>query len=285
MATLHELLDEYTLSLRANNLSPRTVADYTAAARGLADWLPDKHVDEITHRDIRRYLVELSERPHQRTGGRVSDSYVASHHRRLQQLFRWLEEEDEIDQTPFRRVKPWKVPPKPVPLIDDEAVRRLLKAATDKRDLALIRVLLDTGIRASELVSMQRDNPGLVYGKGRKMRTVYWSDATELALRRYLRTRTDDNPWLWHGKRGRLTTSGVRQILARTVRRADIEHIYPHMFRHLFSHNFLAAGGTEGDLMRLCGWSSPEMVRRYGASGAEKRAADAYKRLGVTSRY
>lgn len=279
-----DLLDDWRLHLRASNKAPRTITAYLEAGTKLAAWIGDVCPDEITHRDVQRYLVCLAETPHQRTGGRVTDSYVAGHYRRLQQFFRWLEEESEIQRSPFARLKPPSVPVKPVPLLDDSQVRRLL-TTPGKRDQAVLRVLLDTGVRVSELVSMQCANPGLVHGKGRKLRTVYWTDPTELAVRRYLRTRSDSDPRLWVGRAGPLTASGVRQIIEKLGEQAGIPGLHPHMFRHLFAHNFLDAGGNEGDLMRLCGWSSREMVLRYASSGADKRAHDAYRRLNVTAKY
>ena len=65
--------------------------------------------------------------------------------------------------------------------------------------------------------------------------------------------------------RGPLTPTGIYQIIARRGRQCGVT-AYPHRFRHHFSHTWLDRGGAEGDLMELNGWSSPQMLRRYGAS-------------------
>jgi site-specific recombinase XerD len=282
---LADAIQDWHLALRASNLAPRTISSYVDAAERLAGFVGSgAEVHQLTHRDIQRFLVHLAETPHQRTGRPVTASYVAGIYRRLQQLFRWLEEEGEIPSSPFRRLRPPAVPTRPVPVLTDGEIRRLL-STRDRRSQALLRVLLDTGVRVSELVSMRRDNPRLVQGKGRRPRTVFWSHTTELAVRRYLRTRSDDHEAVWVGRAGPLTASGVRQVVRDEGRRAGIDGLHPHRLRHTFAHRWLLAGGSPEDLMTLAGWSSREMLTRYGAAGRQVRAEEAYRRvhLGLPS--
>ena len=73
-------------------------------------------------------------------------------------------------------------------------------------------------------------------------------------LDRYLRVRPKHphahSEWLWLGKKGRLTDTGVLQMLRRRGADAGLEHVYVHLLRHSFAHSWLASGGSEGDLMR-----------------------------------
>ncbi|HEY7431642.1 MAG TPA: site-specific integrase [Streptosporangiaceae bacterium] len=103
------------------------------------------------------------------------------------------------------------------------------------------------------------------------------------ALDRYLRVRARHaqayQPQLWLGisNCGPMTASGVYQVIARRGRECGVE-VFPHRFRHHFSHNWLDRG-AEGDLMELNGWTSPRMLRRYGASVRSVRARRSYDRI------
>jgi integrase len=62
-------------------------------------------------------------------------------------------------------------------------------------------------------------------------------------------------------------------------RDAALIAVFPHRFRHHFSHTWLDHGGAEGDLLELNGWTSPQMLRRYGASARSARARRSYDRV------
>ena len=103
-------------------------------------------------------------------------------------------------------------------------------------------------------------------------------------LDRYLRARARHaqahRPQLWLevSNRGPLTPTGIYQIVARRSRQCEV-NVHPHRFRHHFSHTWLDRGGAERDLMELNGWTSPQMLRRYGASARGARARRTYDRI------
>jgi len=123
-----------------------------------------------------------------------------------------------------------------------------------------------------------------VRGKGGRPRIVKISYEAARSLDRYLRVRGRHEQahrpqlWLGVGNRGPLTATGIYQIVARRGRECGVA-VHPHRIRHHFSHTWLDRGGAEGDLMELNGWSSPQMLTRYGASARAARARRTYDRI------
>jgi site-specific recombinase XerD len=155
---------------------------------------------------------------------RTSAANSRKHHRNLQQFFRWLVSEGELDVNPMMGIRPPKVPEQLVAVFTNAELTRMLSACKgnsflQRRNAALVRVLMDTGIRAAELCGMQLGDVDLdiglitVMGKGRRVRSVPISAKTSEAISRYLRQR-NRHPYaalssLWLSNKGALTTSGL----------------------------------------------------------------------------
>ena len=243
-------------------------------------------VGDITREHIETYLVELRER--------TSASTAATRYRGLRQMFKWLVEEGEITRSPFERMRPPKVEERAVPVIPKADLTKLFMflAGTgfeDRRDMAIARLFLNTGARLEEMSQLRLEVVSLqhrelyVMGKGRKARVLPLGAKAVKDLDRYLRVRERHKeghlPWLWLSSKGRLTSSGIAQMIKRRCKAAGIPTVHPHQFRHTFPHLWLVGGGNEHDLAKLNGWSSLQMVGRYASSAAGDRARLAHQRI------
>jgi site-specific recombinase XerD len=230
---------------------------------------------------------------------RRAPATAATYHKVLKILYAWLVEEGEIPSDPTLRMRPPIVPDKPVPIVPDDGLKRLFQACAGnsfeaRRDTALIMLLLDTGARRDEMVGLTLDDLDLdldvlvVLGKGRRERSLPFGRKAGEALDRYLRARARHKdaelPWLWLGKKGRLTAWGLVQMLRRRGAQAGLPGLHPHQLRHTFAHEWLVQGGAETDLMQIAGWKSRTMLQRYGASAADTRAREAHRRFSPADR-
>lgn len=170
-----------------------------------------------------------------------------------------------------------------------------------KRDAAIILLALSCGLRVDELARLTLDDYDpdaktlrIRFGKGGKERVqVVPADITLLdkklaspldALNAWRRVRDDlplagESDALWIGRKGPLTTNGIRLIMKRRCNKAGVAVFTPHRFRHTWAHWCKVHGMQDGDLKTLGGWSSDSMVHRYGRSHAQSRAVDVQRNL------
>lgn len=282
---LADAIDYFLMAKQAEGLTARTVENYGAQLMRFARWAEDAtgrdlDVTEVKVPLVRQYIADLLRRKQM---GDISSATVAAAVRHLKVFTRFAAKESEglLDRDPFRDLKVPKVEGKLHDIVSNEDVQRLL-AATDltthegRRDYAIVCFLLDTGVRVGELCNLKhadldiKGRSAVVYGKGRRQRTVFFSAVTAVALTRY----TSRMPakyraeWLWTSLRrnvgGRITENGVGQMLRRLGQKSGVgSRVNPHTFRHTFATNYLRAGGDLNSLMRLMGHADLTVLQTY----------------------
>lgn len=292
---LEQEIESFLLDRRARALSPRTLDWYREKLASLSAYAARQGVDSLlglTPHLVRAYLLEAAET---HSPGGVHGLYRA-----LRALVRWFGDEYEPPgwRDPLRRVRAPKVPEQilePVSLNDLGKMLAVCNPATPMglRDRALLLVLLDTGCRAQELVQLSVGDVSLENGccqvrsgKGRKPRFVFVGTTARQALQAYLADRGHPGPLepLFATQReGRLRYAGLREIVRRRARQADVPAPSLHSFRRAFALCCLRSGMDIFALQRLMGHADLSILRRYLAQTEEdlRRAHESHGPVDV----
>ncbi len=294
---LIDLGASFRRDLRADGKAERTVKIYLQAVRFFSAWLQGETgqetvtLDDLTNNNVRDWFVHLN--------STFKPGTVALRFQGMQRFCGWLLAEGELAGThPMTGLSKPVIPEEPIPVFDDDDLANLIKACQgrtfdDRRDEAMVRLLIDCGIRVAELCGLRLEDidldaeSAIVTGKGRgggKKRAVFFGARTARALDRYKRMRSQHR-WahldvFFLSQRGALSTDGARYRMEIRGEQAGLTgRSNPHRHRHTWAHDFLLAGGQERDLKRLAGWSSDVMLEKYGRSAADARAKAAAKKL------
>jgi site-specific recombinase XerD len=290
---LAALLPSWQLALRAERKSPATVVTYTEGVRGFLRWCSDTATTpELSKTTAQAFTTALLD-----DGAEAATA--RTRHMALRRFAAWLADEGELDTNPLLGVKPPRLDSKVTEALTDEQCKRLIAACRgkdfiDRRDEAIARFMIETGVRAGELVGMtlpgdidlERGVATVRRGKGGKGRPVVFGAQTGAAVDRYLRARrshrlAETGP-MWLGGGGQsFGYHGLNVALKKRAEAAGIGNFHLHLLRSTAATRWLRAGGSEGGLMAMAGWSTRSMVDRYTGASAAERAADEARSLNL----
>src|ERR1022692_2990414 len=260
-APLVKLFESFAYNLGERpGLSERTVEVYERTGTQFTAWLAANGLpadsENVDAPHIRSFLAAEAER--------TSAASAHQHYRNLRVFFKWLAREGERQAPdPIPRVDAPMVARKVKPILPDDDLEKLLKACGGqgfeaRRDMAVLRVLLDSGVRVSGLAGIQVENVDLPH--------------------RIIRV----------GLKGKDTShfgaAGIQDMLERRGKAAGLGKVGPHMFRRTAAHAMLEMGMQEMDVARIAGWRSTAMVRLYTEDLAEERARAAHARMSPGDR-
>lgn len=280
--TLSQAISGYLLAAEARRLSPNTLADYRNTFRKFVAFLgidpPISHVNQVA---VESFLAAQD----------VSKKTVLNYHTGLSALWTWALAEHLVADHLLHQVQPPEQEARVIVPFSEADIQALLGAlgasrpytrpgkrksahslANTERNRAIILLLLDTGMRASELCALQIHNLDLrnqraqVFGKGSKERSLPFSARTGQAIWRYLATRRDadlGDPLFTSRLHTPLDRDRLLKQLSAIGDRAGVPDCHPHRFRHTFAVQFLRNGGDAYSLQDMLGHTTLEMVRTY----------------------
>jgi len=286
------LLPSWELHLRAERKSPQTVKSYGDGVRRFLDWTAEAGRPAALDRtSVNAFVAALLD-------AGAEPSTARARQLALRRFSAWLLEEGETDTDPLLGLKAPKLDAKVVEPLTAVQITALVAACAgkemrDRRDEALVRLMIETGARAGEVVALRVEDVDLAAGtavvrrgKGGRGRVVPFGPQTSRALDRYLRARRTHRlaatPALWLGDRGKaFSYDALHKTLGERARAAGTDGFRPHRLRHTAAHRWLAAGGSEGGLMAVAGWTRPDMLLRYTRAQASARAATEARALNL----
>lgn len=289
---LGALLASWEVHLRAERKSPATLKSYRDGVQRFLSWCARAGRRPVLDRPtVTAFVAALLE-------AGAEPATARARQLALRRFSAWLADEGEIPTDHLTGLRPPKLDSKVVQPLSDDQLRALIRVCTgpelrDRRDEALVRLMAETGLRAGEAVALSVPDLQLVpgtalvrRGKGGKGRTVPFGAQTAKALDRYLRTRRSHrlaaSPALWLGDRGKaFTYDALHKSLRARAEAAGIPGFHPHLLRHTAAHRWLSAGGSEGGLMAVAGWTRPDMLLRYTRAQAADRAASEARALNL----
>ena len=291
---LADLAESWLLSLEAAGRTPATLRAYRAGVSGFLRWHATQGSAEpvLDKPAVSAYLADL-----RRSG--QSPGTCRLRHAALRRFSTWLAEEGEAEEDALRGMKPPQLDHPVVPRLTDEEVAALVRACkgpgfVDRRDEALVRLMTEGLLRASETLSLttadvdvRRGLATVRRGKGGKGRIVPFGPETGRSVDRYLRMRRRHplahTPPLWlpGAGRPRFGYQGLAHSIGARAKAAGIEGFHLHRLRHTGASRWLRAGGTPTALRAVGGWTSLDMVMRYTADDAAAQAVEEARRLGL----
>ena len=276
---LSAAVDDFLADAQLRGLSPKTVEWYRYSLGPLLHWLEEQgcqSAEQLSEALVRQFLAS-------RTG--IGPRRLNHYREAIDRLCQWLVRTGDLTTNPAVSIAKIREPRKLMPTFTAEELQTLLtqpdqRTLLGQRDHVFMLLLLDTGVRLSEALSLGLDDVDMahgtmrVLGKGNRERLVGLSPVLEKHLRRYLQVRsrvlsqTDyaASPWVFPSNVGtKCSAKAIQQRLKLYAQRARITRVRvsPHTFRHTFALYFVRSGGSPFHLQKILGHTSLDMSRRY----------------------
>lgn len=265
--------------------SSRTVRNYDFYLKRFASWAKNPSPSDINKEMVRKYRLWLNRSVEGREEETLKKSTQNYHLIALRSFLKYLAKRD-IESLAPEKIELAKQTTRTVEFLEDDELQRILlqpkkisEGLVMLRDQAILETLFSTGLRVSELSSLEVEQVNLdkgefsVRGKGDKPRVVFLSEGAKEALKKYIDTRADTSPFIFvshdrakagRAEQGSLTPRSIERIVAKYAKAAGItKRITPHTLRHTFATDLLRSGADIRSVQAMLGHASITTTQVY----------------------
>ena len=279
---LDKLVERFEVHNRSDGKSPRTVQWYNEALDLFLGWMRGEGLstclDDLGEDEVRSFILHLQERKGWQ--GQTSSHTVNNRVRALRAFFNWMYRQGFTECHRLQNLKVPKVRQKEVEILTDEEIERIfatlnVDTVLGARNTALYSLMLDTGLRLTEVVTLKYDDVHLdtryikVLGKGDKERVVAFGTNCQRALTNYathyrFESEGQMTDTFFLSIDGHcLSPLALRSLTQRVSKASGVPRLHPHLMRHTYATRFLLNGGNVFLLQQSLGHTTLAMVQKY----------------------
>ena len=260
-----DILNKFISSKEIEGCSTRTLNYYKDNITKMLDAI-NLPIGEITTEILRNYLADY------KGNSKAGMVTIDNIRRTLSSFFTWLENKDYIVKSPVRRIHKVKTTRKVKETLTDKNLEKLRGTCSNVRDLAILELLISTGMRVGEITRLNisdmnfQERSCIVFGKGNSEREVYFSAKSKMYIKKYLETRTDDNEALFVSlikPYNRLGISGIEIVIRNLGKQANINKVHPHKFRRTMATMAIDKGMPIEQVQKLLGHIKIDTTMEY----------------------
>lgn len=263
---LFSLIESFLVCKKIKGFTKSSLKQYQRTLLHFANNMT-KDVDHITANDIRLYLLAYEE------ARNTGKSTIDDKRRILNSFYSWLIREEIITKNPMLKIDVIKCDKRIHEPLTDFELEELRNACRTDRDLAIIETLYSTGCRVSELVSLNKNDIDYsngrvkVFGKGKKERWCFLNAKSQLALKKYIFKRIDDDDALFVSNKlpyNRFGKGSIEKRVKELGKNAGIHgKVTPHTLRRTLATSILAHGGSLAEVQAILGHERSETTLLY----------------------
>lgn len=269
------VLDKFITNQKVVGNTKDTIEYYKKRIGYFIDFVDDKDINNVVIDDYNSYAIYLINKVTNK-GSKLSSATIKTTLNATKIFLKYSSDNKYMISDLYKNIKPYKQMKKTIVVLSAEDINKLLNSQNEftiigLRNLLAISLMLDAGLRVSEVVNLNVEDISKelgvikVLGKGKKERLVPLTDSIIKYYDKYvfLASLYSGSLFLDSDTGLRMTSSGISQILRRIKKEQHFNKLHPHYLRHTFATLFLVNGGDPVHLQLILGHTTLYMTEQY----------------------